>query len=137
MTKHARIALVAIIGLGSLTIMGFSSSSQSISINGYVPLSCRVAFEGGSGVFDANGVAQIGASKEFCNSADGYRVLARASGVDAGSRLVVDGRSYNIISGQEFVIADTQGPAIMNRAISLDAGDGVGGGSLSLRIEAK
>lgn len=130
------ISLLVFFGASSLPLMGFSSASQSIILSAEVPLACRVSFAGASGQFDTNGVAELGTSQEFCNSPHGYKVYARAKNVDDGASLLVNGQRFNITNGQEFLIVNSSGPAILSRAIGLDSGNGAGGGTLSLRIEA-
>lgn len=121
----------------SFVAMGFGSTSQPVGVVAEVPLLCRVSFDVGAGTFDANGLAKLGTTQEFCNSGSGYKVYARADGADAGAALLVDGRRFSLTGGGEFVIIDSSGPARMSRQVSLDAGTGDGGGRLSVRIEAQ
>jgi hypothetical protein len=121
-------------GVGLLS--AFNSASQSVSVRAVVPLQCRVSLDVSSGQFDETGVARLGSTDEFCNSAFGYRIFARAEGAVDGASIIVDGRKYPLTSGSEFAIVNSQGPAVTSRAISYDAGITEGGGRLTLRIEA-
>jgi hypothetical protein len=132
----ARASLVGLaLGVSSLTA-AFGSASQSISIQGEVPLICRVSLGGGNGDFNAQGQANLGSTSEFCNSGNGYRVYARAQGVSAGASLIVDGARFPLQSGAEFLIASSSTPNSTSRSIMFDAGETDGGGRLSLRIAA-
>jgi hypothetical protein len=132
-TKVASAALV-VIGVGLTS--GFDSASQTVSVRAEVPLSCRVSLQGGSGEFNGAGVASLGSTSEFCNSALGYQIFARAEGNVSGARIIVDGRSFPLTAGAEFAVASSNGPAVTSRAIEYDAGDTDGGGRLTLRIQA-
>jgi hypothetical protein len=135
--KAVRVIAVAAASVSAFVAMGFGPASQTVGVVAEVPLLCRVSFNAGSGAFSEAGLASIGATQEFCNSATGYKVFARAAGADEGSTLIVDGRRFPITGDQEFMIVDNSGPARTSRQISLDAGDGEGGGQLSLRIQAQ
>jgi hypothetical protein len=126
---------IALVGLSGLT-GAFGNASQSINIQGEVPLICRVSLSGGSADFGADGTANLGTASEFCNSGSGYRVLARAEGDVSGANIIVDGVSFPLQSGAEFVIARSSTPNSISRNIVYDAGDTDGGGRLSLRIAA-
>jgi hypothetical protein len=125
-------AIVAISGLTA----GFNSASQSITIQGEVPLICRVSLAGGSVDFNTQGQAALGAASEFCNSGNGYRVFARADGVADGASIIVDGVRFPLQSGAEFLMASSSTPNSTSRNIVFDAGNTDGGGRLSLRIAA-
>jgi hypothetical protein len=126
---------IALVGLSGLTA-AFGNASQSISIRGEVPLICRVSLSGGSSDFSADGTASLGTASEFCNSGSGYRVYARADGDVSGANIVVDGVSFPLRAGAEFVIASSSTANSISRNIVYDAGNTDGGGRLSLRIAA-
>jgi hypothetical protein len=133
----AKIATGVLILAGAGLSSAFNTASQSISVRAEVPLSCQVSLEGGSGTFSAAGFANLGSTKEFCNSAQGYSIFARADGAAAGASIIVDGRTFDLAAGgNEFAIVTAQGPALTSRAISYDAGNTDGGGRLTLRIQA-
>lgn len=140
MSRHTNITKIALGGLvlgGVGLLSAFDTASQTISVRAEVPLNCRVSLDGGTGDFNASGVAKLGSTNEFCNSAQGYRIFARADGAAAGASIIVDGRSYALTSGGgEFQIVASQGPAMTSRVINYDAGSSDGGGRLTLRIEA-
>jgi hypothetical protein len=130
-----KIATGVLILAGAGLSSAFNTASQSISVRAEVPLSCQVSLEGGSGTFSAAGFANLGSTREFCNSAQGYSIFARADGAVAS--IIVDGRTFDLAAdGNEFAIVTSQGPALTSRAISYDAGDTDGGGRLTLRIQA-
>jgi hypothetical protein len=135
--KALRLASLTAVVAAGFAAMGFASASQSINLTAEVPLLCQVSFDAASGSFDTAGVAELGATREFCNAGSGYRVLARVDGADEGTSLIVNGARYDVSNGREFVMVDVNSPARVSRSVSLDAGDGEGGGRLSLRIEAK
>jgi hypothetical protein len=127
-------AVIALVGAGATA--AFGSASQSISIQGEVPLVCRVSLSGGSAQFNEQGLASLGSTSEFCNSGNGYQVFARAEGVSPGASIIVDGTRFPLQAGQEFLMASSSTPNNTSRNIVFDAGDTDGGGRLSLRISA-
>jgi hypothetical protein len=131
----ACLTLLMLTGAG--TVSAFTSNQATVTISGHVPLICRVNFAGGDGSFDSAGVARLGTTTEFCNDADGYRLYASAS-VDADpADLIVGGRAVALVPGADVLIFDSRGPASTSRAIDYQVGEGGGGGSVTLRIEAK
>jgi hypothetical protein len=129
-------ALFSAVSAAALAASGYTSPSATIGLTAEVPLVCNVALQGGSANFDANGIALLGTTTEFCNKADGYRLMARATGDVAGARLLVDGRSFPLTSNTEFELASIPSAARTGRTIHFDAGSTDGGGQLSLRIVA-
>jgi hypothetical protein len=132
--KSALFSAITIVGAGFTA--AFGSASQSITLQGEVPLICRVSLAGGSADFDAAGRANLGQASEFCNSSNGYRVYARAEGEVDGASILVDGSRFPLEAGVEFLVASSNTPNVVNRSIVYDAGDTDGGGRLSLRIAA-
>jgi hypothetical protein len=132
----AKIASATLVVLGVGLISAFDQASQTVSVRAEVPLSCRVSLQGGNGEFNGAGVAVLGSTNEFCNSANGYQIFARAEGNVDGARIIVDGRTYALASGAEFAVVNSSGPAVTSRSIGYDAGDTDGGGRLTLRILA-
>jgi hypothetical protein len=129
-------ALFGVVSVAALAVSGFNSRSATIGLTAEVPLVCNVALQGGNAQFDANGVALLGTTTDFCNKADGYRLIARATGDVAGGRLLVDGRSFPLTANAEFELAASPTAARTGRTIHFDAGSTDGGGQLSLRIVA-
>jgi hypothetical protein len=134
-TLRTVVLVGAAVGVSGLTA-AFGNASQSISLQGEVPLICRVSLAGGNGDFNADGQANLGSTSEFCNSGKGYRVFARAEGVVDGASLIVDGVRFPLQSGSEFLMVNSNTPNSTSRAIVYDAGETDGGGRLSLRIVA-
>jgi hypothetical protein len=136
--KKIRTGCLALLVLASVgPVSGFTSNQATVTISGHVPLICRVSFAGGAGSFDASGVARLGTTTEFCNDADGYRLYASASSDADAAMLVVDGRSVSLVPGADVLIHDSRGPASTSRPIDYQVVEGAGGGSVTLRIEAK
>jgi hypothetical protein len=133
----AKIAGATLIVVGVGLVSAFDSASQSVSVRAEVPLSCRVSLQGGTGEFNTTGVAALGSTSEFCNSANGYQIFARAEGNVDGARIIVDNRSFPLAAGTEFAVVNSNGPAVTSRTIGYDAGNTDGGGRLTLRIQAK
>jgi hypothetical protein len=121
--------------VGGATATG--ASSATINISGHVPLTCTVNFAGGSGAFNDDGVARLGSTSEFCNNAQGYRLYAYASPDSADGALLVNGRQIALAPGREVLIAENTSPARTSRAIDYRVDEGEGGGSVTLRIEAR
>jgi hypothetical protein len=125
----------ALMGLVSVT-GAYGPASQSINLQGEVPLICRVSLSGGTPDFNNDGQANLGSTNEFCNSGSGYKVYARAEGEVAGAYLIVDGARYSLQSGADFLIASSSTPNRTSRNLVFDAGSTDGGGKLSVRIVA-
>jgi hypothetical protein len=122
-------------GVGGPTATG--AANATINISGHVPLTCTVNFAGGSGAFNEAGVARLGSTAEFCNNAQGYRLYAYASPDAADGALLVNGRQIALAPGREVLIAENVSPARTSRAIDYLVAEGEGGGSVTLRIEAR
>lgn len=140
MKVYRYLSVACVVGAASaaaLLTSAYSASSASFELRGVVPLVCNVGLNPGSGVIDDSGLADLGTTNEFCNNADGYRLLARASGPVAGAAIVIDGRRFALTPSVEFEIAMSPNPARTGRAVMFDAGTSNGGGSLDLRIEAR
>jgi hypothetical protein len=132
----SKITGATLVALGVGLTSAFNSASQTVSVRAEVPLSCRVSLQGGTGEFNGAGIAALGSTSEFCNSANGYQIFARAEGNVDGARIIVDNRTYPLVSGAEFAVVSSNGPAVTSRAIGYDAGNTDGGGRLTLRIQA-
>jgi hypothetical protein len=130
-----RIALVALTLAGANAVSAYRNESP-IGLRAEVPAVCTVALQAGPARFDANGVALLGTTAEFCNVMGGYTLLARAHGDLDGASLLVDGRVYPLASDAEFVVATSPHANQTSRQIAFDAGTSDGGGQLSLRIVA-
>jgi hypothetical protein len=130
------VASAAFVVLGVGVTSAFDTASQTVSVRAEVPLSCQVSLQGGTGEFNGAGVAELGSTREFCNSARGYQIFARAEGNVDGASIIVDGQAYRLTTGAEFAVVRSNGPAITSRTINYDAGDTDGGGRLTLRIQA-
>lgn len=137
MIMKSKLFIMASAALGAFASMGFSAGQTNVAFGGNVPLVCKVELGQAFGTIGANGIAEIGVAQELCNARSGYRLVARTSGVAEGASLIVDGQRFAITNERDFVIAETSGPAVKSRAIALDAGNGDGGGNLTLRLEAK
>lgn len=131
-----RLGAIGVLCLSAVGLTGMSDVSTSIKMSAYVPLVCNVGFNANGGTYNESGVIQLGSTQEFCNSGRGYRIYATAYGTDTGASLIVGNNSYSVTNGQEIMVADISGPARTSRNIYLDAGEGQGGGNLSIRIEA-
>ncbi len=131
----ARIGAVALISIAATSVTAMSDTA-AVKIGGIVPVICKVGFNAASGDYNSERIVRLGATNEFCNSGRGYRVFATANGTDAGASLIVGSNSYKVSNGREILIAEVSGPSKTARNIYLDAGNGQGGGSLSIRIEA-
>lgn len=118
MSRPIIAALFALAAMVPSTSRG--EASYTIAIQGTVPLVCRVNFDAGR-------------LHEFCNSGTGYRVYAAPSAELIGATLVVDGERKTL-TGEETLVSQSVGAAIIDRSVALE--DAPQGGSLSLRIEA-
>jgi hypothetical protein len=97
--RLAMIALAAAILPGQ---SAFALERASADIRAVVPLVCTADLSLGQ---LSDGAAQVGQLREFCNSSQGYRVLASASGDVSGAVLLVDGIAHRLEPGREVEIA--------------------------------
>jgi hypothetical protein len=136
MLSVKRLMLATAVFAAAPFLTAYSPASQTISLQAHVPVLCRVEFQGGT-LSATDGPVRLGQSDEFCNVARGYRLYALATGPVDGASLTVNGTAYPLSAGDEFVLVNSSYPDKTSRDIIYDAGSSAGGGSLSLRIQAK
>lgn len=97
-------------------------ASQTLTIQGYVPVVCRATYDAQVGQY-VDGVVNLGQVREFCNSARGYRVVIEHTGAGDVGSVIVDGREIELSATGSTTIASVNGPAIMERSIAYRPGD--------------
>lgn len=112
------------------------SGAFSIGVTGIVPVICRATLDA-SLVTPGTGPTSLGTLSEFCNSPNGYRVVADYSPSLASGHLIVDGTSIELGDQGSTVISFSDEAAVHSRSVSLDVPEGAITGSLSVRIEPR
>lgn len=108
----------------------------TIGISGFVPVICRANVSAGV-VTPAAGTTSLGALDEFCNSPNGYVVVAQSSPSLGGATLLVDSRPVPLAADGTTVVSESSTPAIASHTLALQTADGRSQGSLSFRIEPR
>lgn len=108
----------------------------TIGISGFVPVICRASVNA-SVVTPAAGTASLGALDEFCNSPNGYVVVAHSSPSLGAATLLVDGKPVPLAADGRTVVTESATPAIASHTLALQLADGVAQGSLSFQIEPR
>ena len=94
---------------------------RSFEISGVVPVVCNASLEGNA-ARNGDGTVSLGTVREFCNSAQGYRMVADyVTGTDPGA-LIVGGHSISLTAAGETVIGGQGGPAILSEEIAYRPG---------------
>ena len=75
--------------------------------------------------------------KEFCNSPNGYRVVADYSASLAGASLLVDGTAVPLADGGSIVVSQSDSAAIADHSLALQLPEGGQTGNISFRIEPR
>jgi hypothetical protein len=115
--------LVALIGgcLAASAAHAETLVQRSFEISGVVPVVCNASLEG-STAQHGDGTLSLGTVREFCNSAQGYRMVADyVSGTDPGA-LIVGGHSISLTVAGETVIGGQDGPSILSEEIAYRPG---------------
>jgi len=133
----ALVALAAMLpatagAMGSEITLG--QSQYTIGITGFVPVICRAEL-GASAVPVSSGTVQLGALQEFCNSANGYRVVADYSPSLANATLLVDGAPVALSATGSSVVSQSDKASVASHQLSLELPEGTAAASLSFRIE--
>lgn len=109
-------AALALVSVGSANAAP-NSLRATITFRGYVPVICHADFSPTPVQLGA-AIVQLGTDSEFCNAGSGYVVTASyVGGADPG-HLIVDGRTVDLTSAGQTVIASESGPDIVQRHIS-------------------
>jgi hypothetical protein len=108
----------------ALTVVSFASANAApsslhatITLRGYVPVICHADFNPTPVQLGA-GAVSLGTDSEFCNAGTGYVVTASYVGGSDPGHLIVDGRTVDLTSSGQAVIASESGPDIVQRRIS-------------------
>lgn len=120
---------------GSLD-QGAGSAEYRIAISGHVPVICRVQVDE-TMVAPSTGTVSLGTLKEFCNNANGFRVVADYSPALAGASLIVDGRTIALGQSGSVIVAESNQPANLTVPVELALAEGGQSGNLQFRIEPR
>ena len=130
---NSKLKLICCATLAGCTASAAAAADYSIGIVGEVPLVCRATVDA-SLATPADGVAGLGQLREFCNSANGYRVFVRHSAELAGATLFVDGRAVPLSAEGSTLISESATAARASRTLVLEAPFGAQNGSLVFTI---
>lgn len=127
-------AAAATPAIGVAPGVGVGNASATIGLTGFVPVICSARVSE-STIPVAQGTAQIGKLREFCNSPHGYRVVADYSPSLAHAKLLVDGKPVPLSKDGSVVVSRSNAPAIDSRHLALEMPKNTNAGSISFRIE--
>lgn len=113
-----------------------ASGRLSIGISGFVPVICRANVDAQM-VSPMGGDGSLGSLREFCNSPNGYRVVAQYSPSLASGALVVDGQTIGLTDSGEAVVSSSDTAGIQTHSLALELPEGVTDGAISFRIEPR
>ena len=108
----------------------------TIGVVGYVPVICRANVDANS-IVPVAGTTSLGMLKEFCNSPNGYRVVADYSASLAGASLLVDGTAVPLVEGGSIVVSQSDSAAIADHSLALQLPEQGQTGNISFRIEPR
>lgn len=114
--------------------IALGQSQFAIGISGFVPVICR-AHVGVDSAPVSSGTVSLGSLQEFCNSANGYKVVASYSPSLAGARLLVDGTPVTLSETGSSVVSQSDTAAAATHQLVIELPEGVSAGALSFRID--
>jgi hypothetical protein len=122
-TRHGYICVAALGGLLTATLPAAAAdlAARSFEIRGVVPVICNATYQPNV-TNDGDGTIGLGSVAEFCNSGQGYRVVADYNSASDPGTLLMNGQSIALGAGGETVIAQVGGPAILSRQLSYRPG---------------
>ena len=121
-----------------IPISATAAPSRSVfSVRSSVPTICRIDFAEPLAAAVQAGVVTLGSFTEFCNRADGYRVILRhAAGLQAA--IEIDGAVVPLSTGEETTIVDSDLPVYRTGVARIVIADGSTlRGDLAFRVEPK
>lgn len=112
------------------------SNQFTIGVSGYVPVICRARVEAAM-VAPVEGTVSLGTLREFCNSPNGYQVVADYAPELAQAKLIVDGKPVPLHKDGSTVISQSKTAAISNHTLELQLPKNGLTGNLHFRIEPR
>jgi hypothetical protein len=119
---------------GALSYRNVEGTTLSVTLQGYVPLACRVSVARTSASELAN-TGSLGTLQEFCNNPRGYRLFVDHSPGLASSRLVIDGQAVLLSHMGTTLISETNQPRMAARTLFIELGHAQPDGTLVFRME--
>ena len=113
--------------------VNLGSGQFTIGLTGFVPVICRASIDA-TVVAPSSGTVSLGALNEFCNSPNGYVVVANYSASLGNATLLVDGKAVSLGADGSTIVSQSDTAAISTHALALE---GATAGSLSFRIEPR
>ena len=113
--------------------VNLGSGQFTIGLTGFVPVICRASVDA-TVVAPSAGTVQLGALNEFCNSPNGYVVVANYSASLGKATLLVDGKAVPLGADGTTIVTQSNTAAISTHELALQ---GASQGSLSFRIEPR
>ncbi len=130
------LAVSAAVAVSAAPGKALESSQYAIGLSGTVPVICNARLN--ASVIPANaGVVQLGNLVEFCNSSNGYRVVAEYPRALAGAKLIVDGKAKTLGNSGIVEVSSESGPSQIVRTVALDLNRVQVGSAISFRIETR
>lgn len=114
MKKIAALGLVA-----AMIAVPAAASSYGVELRGNVAVSCHVTGQAAM-INVADGAADLGVLREFCNNAAGYNLYLDYAPQLAGAVVTVDGAQVELGREGTAMLAAETGPAMRSRAVQID-----------------
>lgn len=121
------------ISYGAMAAGTAEGGSQTLTITGFVPVTCRASLGTGVVAPNANGETSLGTLTEFCNNPTGYQVLVDHSPELTNAALIVDGVEVALAPAGSTLISTSSHAAARMHSVALRAAGGISG-TLSVRI---
>lgn len=141
--NHLKIATAGALLLASVApATGFAPAVNvgeaqiAIGVVGYVPVICRASVDAAS-VAPRAGTTSLGTLKEFCNSPNGYAVVADYSPQLIHAKLIVDGVPVPLNTQGSTVVSKSATAAIADHSLALELPKDGQSGNISFRIEPR
>ena len=113
--------------------VNLGSGQFTIGLTGFVPVICRASVDA-TVIAPSAGTVQLGALNEFCNSPNGYVVVANYSASLGKATRLVDGKAVPLGADGTTIVTQSNTAAISTHELALQ---GASQGSLSFRIEPR
>jgi hypothetical protein len=109
-----------------------------IHLSAFVPVYCNVELLPAMSPPTADGLINLGTSRELCNSPRGYRIILQHPADLTGAAIISDSNRIPLSESGETVLSNSDQPGFELHQLALDLGkDPASINQLGLRIEVK
>jgi hypothetical protein len=138
MRPMKNVVMPAVFGAALLWAAPIGASSTTINLTAHVPYYCNVDLVPAPSAAGADGLINLGTSRELCNSPRGYRIILEHPADMVDAAIISDANRIPLSPSGETIIWNSDQPGFELRQLALDLGPKSGAiKSLGLRIEVK